>query len=229
MSLAYAVVNSTIKQITRILCRIDDTQLERVPIHGPLIMVSNHINFLDIPLLYTHLLPRSITGFAKSETWDNPAMAYLFNLWKAIPIRRGEADLNALRRGLNALQEGKIVAIAPEGTRSNHGCLQKAHPGVVFIAMESGAPLLPVVYYGGEKIHHNIRNLRRTDFHISVGRQFYVEASGIKINRQIRQQITDEIMYQIAALLPQEYRGHYSNMNLATEHYLHFQTPPHSN
>lgn len=226
MNPASTAVNSTIKQLTRILCRVDDTQLARVPLHGPLILVSNHVNFLDIPLLFTHLLPRPVTGFVKSETWDNPAMAMLFNFWQGIPIRRGEADLNALRQGIKALQEGKIVAIAPEGTRSNHGRLQKAHAGVVILAMESGAPLLPLVYYGGEKFHNNIRNLRRTDFYISVGRPFYIETGGIKANRQIRQQIADDIMYQLAALLPPDYRGYYSDICQASNSYFRFHPIP---
>ena len=97
------LVNTTLKRVTRLLCRVDDHQLARIPPAGPLILVSNHINFIEVPLVYTHLLPRPVTGFAKAETWNNPAMAYLFNLWKAIPLRRGEPDLRGLRLGLQAL------------------------------------------------------------------------------------------------------------------------------
>jgi 1-acyl-sn-glycerol-3-phosphate acyltransferase len=98
--------------------------------------------------VYTHLQPRPITGFAKIETWDNPAMGRLFDLWQAIPLQRGRADIEALRRGLEALAEGKILAVAPEGTRSGHGQLQPAHAGVVMLALHSGAPLLPLAFYG---------------------------------------------------------------------------------
>src|SRR4030042_952517 len=121
MSLAYTVVTKSIKGITRILCNVDDNQLVNVPEHGPLIIASNHINFMEVPLLYTHLQPRAVTGFAKAETWNNPAMGYLFDLWGAIPLRRGEADTRAFRLALKALQSGKILAVAPEGTRSRHG------------------------------------------------------------------------------------------------------------
>jgi 1-acyl-sn-glycerol-3-phosphate acyltransferase len=222
MTLTYRVVTSAIKGLTRILCRVDDAQLARVPDRGPLIIVANHVNFLEIPLLYTHLQPRSVTGFAKAETWDNPALGALFDLGRAIPLRRGEADMAALRRALKALERGHILAVAPEGTRSGHGRLRTGRPGVVFLALRSGAPLLPVVFYGGELFWDNLSRLRRTDFHIMVGQPFYLDAGGIKVTRQVRQQMVDEIMYQIAALLPPAYRGVYSNLAAATEAYLRF-------
>ena len=224
MTLTYRVVTSTIKSLTRILCRVDDAQLARVPDQGPLIIVANHVNFLEAPLLYTHLQPRSVTGFAKAETWDNLALGALFDLGRAIPLRRGEADMAALRRALKALEAGHILAVAPEGTRSGHGRLQRGRPGVVFLALRSGAPLLPMVYYGGELFWDNLPRLRRTDFHIVVGQPFYLEPGEVKVTRAVRQRMTDEIMYQIAALLPPAYRGVYSDLAAATEAYLRF--PP---
>jgi 1-acyl-sn-glycerol-3-phosphate acyltransferase len=224
MTLPTTVINSTIKGLTRLLCRIDDGQLSRVPNQGPLIIVSNHINFLEVPLLYTHLQPRQVTGFAKAETWDNPAMGFLFNLWQAIPLRRGEADINAMRLALKALQNGKILAVAPEGTRSGHGRLGRGHPGVVTIALQSGAPLLPIVYYGNEHFKHNISRLQRTDFRINVGNPFLLDSRGMKVTRQVRRQMTDEIMYQLAILLPPNYRGYYSDINFARDTYLRFLT-----
>jgi 1-acyl-sn-glycerol-3-phosphate acyltransferase len=224
MTLTYRVVTSTIKGLIRLLCRVDDAQLVRVPDQGPLILVANHVNFLEVPLLYTHLQPRPMAGFAKAETWDHPALRLLADLWGAIPLNRGEADMAALRQALEALEAGHILALAPEGTRSGHGRLQRGRPGVVLLALRSGAPLLPMVYYGGELFWRNLSRLRRTDFHIVVGQPFYLDASGVKVTREVRQQMTDEIMYQMAALLPPVYRGVYSDLAAATETYLRF--PP---
>ena len=224
MTITYRVATSALKGLTRLLCRVDDAQLARVPEQGPLIIVANHVNFLEAPLIYTHLQPRPVTGFAKAETWDNPALGALFSLGRAIPLRRGEADIAALRQALKALEAGYILAMTPEGTRSGNGRLQPGHPGVVLLALRSGAPLLPVVYYGGELFWRNLTRLRRTDFHIVVGQPFYLDAGGIKAARQARQQMTDEIMYQLAALLPPAYRGVYSDLAAATEAYLRF--PP---
>jgi 1-acyl-sn-glycerol-3-phosphate acyltransferase len=163
-----------------------------------------------------------LTGFAKSETWDSPFLGPLFNLGGAIPVRRGEADMSALRGGLAALEKGYILVITPEGTRSGDGRLAQGHPGVVTLATRSGAPLQPVVYYGGERLYTNLRRLRRTDFHIRVGKPFRVETRGARLTSALRRQITDEIMYQLAALLPPGYRGVYADMHAATSEYLKF-------
>src|SRR5512137_1301079 len=100
---------------TDILCRIDKHDFPKVPASGPLILVTNHISSLEVPLLFVHLQPRKMFGLAKIETWDNKFMGWLFDLWDAIPVRRGEADLDAIRKCLAVLEAGDILAIAPEG------------------------------------------------------------------------------------------------------------------
>jgi 1-acyl-sn-glycerol-3-phosphate acyltransferase len=167
---------------------------------------------------------RPVAGIAKAETWDNPISAWLFDLWGAIPLRRGEADTKALRLGLEALEQGKILAVAPEGTRSGHGRLQRGQPGVVLLALRSGAPLLPMVFFGAEDLISNLKRLRRTDFNIKLGNPFLLNARGERVTRKIRRQMTDEIMYQLAALLPPANRGVYGTLAEATEKYLDF--PP---
>ncbi len=216
------VVNAVIKRLTRMLCRVDDAQLARVPQRGPLILVTNHVNFLDVPTIYTHLQPRPLTGFAKSETWDDPLLGPLFSLWQIIPIRRGEADVEAFRRGLAVLAQGQMLAILPEGTRSGDGRLQRGHPGVVTIAARSGAPILPLAFHGFENYKEDLTHLRRAPFNIAVGRPFTLATAGLRLTGEVRQQITDEIMYQLAALLPPAYRGCYADMGAATTRYLHF-------
>lgn len=229
MTYTYRAVNFTIKWITEILCRVDHEQLERVPLHGPLIIVSNHINFLDIPVLYTRLQPRAITGFAKVETWNSAALGFLFDLGGAIPLRRGEVDINAMRRALHALEAGEILGLSPEGTRSEDGCLQRGHPGVVPLALRSGAPILPLVFFGSEKFKERLSRFQRTNFHIVVGNHFYLDDQRKRITSSIRQDITDEIMYQISALLPPKYRGYYSDLHVASEIYLKFPNNIRSN
>lgn len=201
-----------LRQSTSVLCQIDSGALERVPPRGPLILVTNHIGSIEVPLLYAHLHPRPLTGLAKIETWDNPFLAWLFDLFQAIPVRRGTPDVGAIRRSLDALRAGYILAVAPEGTRSRHGRLLRAQPGVVTLALHSGAPLLPLAHWGVERFSANLRRLRRTEFHIRVGRPFHVEVHEKQISRALRRYIADEIMGQVAALLPPEYRGAYTSL-----------------
>lgn len=219
------MLNYSMKRVMRLLCQIDDSELDRVPKDGPLILVSNHINFLDVPIMYTHLFPRPMRGFAKIETWNNPFLGKLFDIWGAIPIHRGELDMSALRSALAALKTGMIIGIAPEGTRSGSGELNRGHPGVVIIALKSGVPVLPLGLYGIEKYKSNIMKLRRTKFHIRVGFPFYIDPGRRKVTSELRREIVDEIMYQIANLLPHQYRGRYSNLEDATSHYLQFLSP----
>lgn len=222
MSLAHWAVTSSIRGVTRVLCRVEEGWIDQVPRHGPLIIVANHVNFLDVPLMYSHLYPRPMTGFAKSETWDNPLLGWLFNLWGIFPIQRGEADRGALQKGLGALGEGKILVISPEGTRSGDGRLNQGQPGVAFLAIKSGAPVLPLVYYGGEQLNRNLRRLKRTDFKITVGKPFRVVLSDQSAPRLVRQQVADEIMIQIARLLPESYRGVYAGCVEKEPEYLQF-------
>jgi 1-acyl-sn-glycerol-3-phosphate acyltransferase len=207
---------------TNIVCRIESNELAQVPLHGPLILAVNHINSLEVPLLFAHLQPRQLIGLAKIETWDNKVMAWLFNLWDSIPVRRGEADLDAIRRCLNVLSAGNILAIAPEGTRSYDGRLLPGRPGIVLIALHSGVPILPIAHWGGENFQMNLKRLKRTDFHIRVGKPFTLDTNGEKMHGTIRQAILDEIMYQIAILMPEQYRGRYANCTPPPQNYLRF-------
>ncbi|MBS1250838.1 MAG: 1-acyl-sn-glycerol-3-phosphate acyltransferase [Chloroflexi bacterium] len=216
------IVNTIIKGLIFSLCRVEGEELKRVPDQGPLIVYMNHINFLDAPLFYTHLRPRPLTGFVKSETWDSPFLGPLFTLWGAIPLRRGEADMSAIRQGVSVLEEGKILAIAPEGTRSEHGRLRVAHAGTVMMALLSGAPLLPLAHFGTEKFRHNLPRLRRTRIRIRVGDPFRLDNGGKRATREIREKMTEEIMYHLAAMLPPSYRGEYAELSKATRKYMRF-------
>jgi 1-acyl-sn-glycerol-3-phosphate acyltransferase len=220
MSLAFWTVNFTLKRLTRLLCQVEDQPLASVPARGPLILVCNHINFVEVPLMYTHLLPRPVTAFVKSDTWESPWLGPLFTLWDGIPLQRGEADPTAFRKGVQALKQGKILVITPEGTRSGHGRLQAGHPGVTYLALLSGAPLLPLAYYGQEALKNNLRRLQRTPFHIAVGQPFTIQTPSGKVTNAMRLAITDEIMYQLAALLPPAYRGVYADLSKATSNYI---------
>ena len=224
-----SLITNTVKLLTHLVCRVDDAQIAKLPPRGPLLLVFNHINFLDSPVLYSHAGARPVTSLSKVENWQHPIVGPLFTYWGLIPIHRGEVDREALRAGLQALKDEKILAIAPEGTRSHDGKLQRGQPGTVMLALLSGAPIWPLVHYGSEAFPRNIKRLRRTDFHIIVGEPFTLDSHGQRARREMRRQMTDEMMYQLAALLPPAYRGVYADLDAATEEYLHFDDPTKSN
>ncbi|NIS78657.1 MAG: hypothetical protein GTO14_00135 [Anaerolineales bacterium] len=219
MNLSRRLVIASFRALTNVLCRIDDAQLVKVPAQGPLILVTNHINLVEIPVLYTRLQPRPITGFAAEYRWENPFLRWLLSVCGTIPLHRGEADISALRIALERLAQGTILAMAPEGTRSHHGRLQRAHPGAVLLALHSGAPVQPLVFYGNEHFDANLRRLRKTDFHIVVGEPFYLDPGQEKVTSRVRRDMIDAVMYKMAALLPPKYRGVYADLNAADERY----------
>jgi 1-acyl-sn-glycerol-3-phosphate acyltransferase len=212
----------TLKGLTSLICRIDDAELERVPKQGPLIIFTNHVNILEVPIFYTHLQPRRIRGMALAERWENPVLRWMLDVAESIPTHRGEADLSAIRKGLKVLAQGEILAIAPEGTRSHDGQLQLAHPGVVLLALHSQAPLMPVTFYGAERYKENLSRLKRTDFHLRVGQPFHLDTRGEKVTRLLREKMITELMYQLAVVLPPAYRGCYADQSASTTHYLVF-------
>jgi 1-acyl-sn-glycerol-3-phosphate acyltransferase len=205
-------VNFVIRIYTRITCRIDAPNLQDVPMHGPLIAIANHTGQIEVPMLFAHLQPRKLTGWAKAEAWDNWFLRWIFSLWDAIPVRRGEVDMNALRESLRKLEQNHIFGLAPEGTRNKTGRLKRGLPGAVMLALRSGAPIIAVAHWGGENYLSNLRKLKRTDFHIRVGRPFRIDTNGVKVTGEIRQQIVDEMMCQLAILIPEAYRGEYTEM-----------------
>jgi 1-acyl-sn-glycerol-3-phosphate acyltransferase len=203
----------------RLLCRIDAPDFEEIPKRGPLIIISNHTGSIEAPILYGELFPRAVSAWAKAESWDNWFLKWIFGVWEVIPVHRGEADMQALRRALAALKEGAIFGMAPEGTRNKTGRLIRAKAGVVVLALLSGAPILPLANWGGEDFRANLKRLKRTDFHVRVGKPFRIETNGAKVTNDVRQEIADEMMYRLAALLPEDYRGEYSDLSKATGKY----------
>lgn len=217
------VVNTIIRTILYCMLKIDISEIKKVPKRGPLILAVNHVNFLDAPVLITHMGSRAFTGFAKRETWNNPLTAFLFTLWGGIPIDRGVADFNAFKAAKDALLVKKqLLAIAPEGTRSGDGRLHQGKPGIAILASKAEVPILPMVYYGHEDILQNLRRLNRTPFHVRVGKPFRCKFSGQEKNKEVMQAVTDAIMLEIADLLPEKYHGEYRGVTIDRRKYLEY-------
>jgi len=222
VSLRRAVIHRVVAAVVRLLCDIDSREfVEALASRGPALLVINHINFLEIPILVTQAYPRWLTGIVKVETWKNPVFAFLFNAYKAIPLDRHGAYLDVFRRVRAALEEGAFVAIAPEGTRSGDGVLRPAKAGIIQLALLTGAPILPVAHYGGERIWDNMKRLKRTPFHFRVGRPFRFVVQG-RPDKQTRQEMLDELMGQLARLLPEDKRGPYAGEALRESRRLEF-------
>ncbi len=210
MNIRLFLVDWTLRGLTRLGCKLDIDDLQKIPKQGPLILIANHVNFLEVPVLRARVSDRPIIALSKVESFDDPLRNFLFNTWGAIPIKRGEVDRAAFQQCLEVLAKDMILVVAPEGTRSGDGRLLPGKPGIVPLALRSGAPLLPMAYYGHENFWNNLKHLRRTPFHLHIGPPFRLQVNDPNPGREERQAITDEIMCRIAALLPEQYRGVYT-------------------
>ena len=126
---------------------------------------------------------------------------------------RFNPDLKALRKMIALMEEGKCLVIAPEGTRSRVGSLNEGKPGVAYLAARSGFPIVPVAITGTADpvILGNVKRLRKSNITLTGGKPFIIPPLP-KTNRdEALKNYTDEIMCQIAALLPERYRGVYAN------------------
>jgi 1-acyl-sn-glycerol-3-phosphate acyltransferase len=214
-----------IRGILKVLCKIDAEELRSVPWRGPLIVVTNHINFLEAPLLYAMLYPRDIAGFAKTETWKVPFIGMLARVWECVPVNRDANDMNSMRLALEALGKGKLLNVMPEGTRSHDGRLAQGHAGVVAMALRSGVPILPVAHYGGEDFWSNLKRGRRTEVHVRVGQAYRLREPEPGRSKTDRAQAADEIMLSIAALLPPKYRGFYAGREISAQQLIPVKAP----
>jgi 1-acyl-sn-glycerol-3-phosphate acyltransferase len=208
------------------LCKIDSSEFISVLNYmknssQPVIIAFNHINFLEVPVMVAHSYPLLLTGLVKAETWNNPIMAFLADTFNAIPLDRDGFFGKAFKEAKKALDEGFFVCIAPEGTRSRNGVLGRGKAGVVQLALVTGAPVLPIVNYGGEKVWENIRHFKRTPLQFKAGRPFRFKFEG-NLDREMRTVLLEELMGQIASLLPEEKRGIYAEQAHKECKYLEF-------
>jgi len=219
MNLTARFITSIIRLLLKMICSVEGVKLESVPWQGPLILVVNHINFLDVPLIYTLLHPRNICAIVKKETWNNWFLKILAIAWGAIPINREKPSIATFKEVGKALQEKKILCIAPEGTRSGTGVLRKGYQGVVFLALQNRVPILIVAHYGAEKFWYNIRRLKRTGITFVVGKPFLL-ASTTRMNKKVYQEMTNQIMTRLASMLPANYRGEYKDIEIISDQFI---------
>jgi len=222
MGFRRAAVTYIIKGIVKCLCKVEKNEFASVlSRNGPVLVIFNHVNFLEIPIFLTESYPLPVSGLAKSESWKNPILAFLFNTFHVVPINRKGAFSDTFKQVRQAMDNGISICIAPEGTRSKTSVLQRGKAGIVQLALDTNASILPVAHHGGESFWKNLRRFRRTPFHLETGRPFRIKYEG-RPGRGEREEILSEVMGQIARLLPAQMRGIYAQQAECECKYLDF-------
>jgi 1-acyl-sn-glycerol-3-phosphate acyltransferase len=214
-NLPYGILRAFLTPFLMVLFRPKVKGLRHVPGSGPVIIASNHLSFSD-SIFMPLVVPRKVTFLAKSEYFTSPGPKGLlkkltFIALGQVPVDRsgGRRSEAALITGLKVLAEGKCLGIYPEGTRSPDGRLYKGRSGIARLAIESGAPVIPVAMFNTEKIQPTgtvVPKVMRVE--MIFGEPMYFE--GDSTDLQHLRDVTDEIMQTIQALSGQEYVDTYA-------------------
>jgi 1-acyl-sn-glycerol-3-phosphate acyltransferase len=200
-----------------LLVRLNHVEgIENIPESGPGILLMNHIGWVD-PLVLVHVVPRNIIPLAKVEVYDYPVIGIFPRIWGVIPVQRGGVDRRAVQSALEVLKKKEIILVAPEGTRNPK--LQRAKGGFAYLASRSGAPIIPVTIEGstGYPVIRYSRKWRESPIEVKFGRPFVYREEYKRAGREELKILSDEAMYYLAAMLPEERRGYYSDLTKATQ------------
>ncbi len=206
------ILRFVIRVLIRLIARVEIHGRENAPPTGGMILAANHIGFLDIVLVY-FVIDRTDLFIPVAEKWEKVwwirALSKPLNL---LFVDRFNPDLKAIRKMIALMEDGKCLIIAPEGTRSRVGSLIEGKPGVAYLAARSGFPVTPVGITGTEDkvVLDNLKHFRKSSITLTGGKPFIVPPLPNKDRDAALRNATEEIMCQIAALLPERYRGVYA-------------------
>ena len=181
---------------------------EHIPDKGPLLVVANHLNLADPPIVGISI-KRQAMFLAKEELFRSRIQRYIVRNCGAFPIRRGGMNRDALRFAEQWFGRGKVLIVFPEGRRSMEAQLVDAFSGSALIAVRNRVPVLPVGIYGTERITGLTWWLRRPEITVNIGHPFNLPSMDGKVTKEQLAAFTHSIMGRIAELLPEEYRGQY--------------------
>jgi 1-acyl-sn-glycerol-3-phosphate acyltransferase len=193
------------------LTRVEFQNADHIPTQGGVVVATNHMSRLDIPLLFMTPTRLDITCLVTDKYKANPLFTFILNSAGAIWLDRTKADFAAFQVAVDALKGGACIGVAPEGTRSNTGQLLPGKAGTALLAMRAEVPVVPVALIGTENSMAEIKNFRRPHLIARYGAPFYIPKVERNNRSEAMQRYADEIMCRIAVLLPEKYHGYYAN------------------
>lgn len=194
-----------------LLSKVEVIGIENVPKIGGGIVASNHLGIIDAPLIFYVVRRNDITALVAKKHQKNPIIRWVVEVASGIWINREEADSAAVRAARSHLQNGGLLGIAPEGTRSKTGGLNPGKTGVAYMAEKAGVPIIPAAITGTYSGMKKVLLLKRPRFTIRFGKPFILPPVDRTSRAASLVRNTDEIMCRIAVLLPPANRGVYGD------------------
>ena len=195
----------------RLLTRLTVIGRNNIPLDGGCLVAGNHLGIIDGPLIFCLIKRNDSTGLVALKHKKNPVIRFVVENVNGIWINREETDFKALKQARTHLKNGGLLGIAPEGTRTDNHQLIQAKPGVAFLADKSDAMIVPMAVTGTENSLKKILTLQRPKISVEFGEPFYLPPLNRKDRDVSLRHNTDEIMCQIAVMLPKKYRGFYGD------------------
>lgn len=199
-----------------LLAKIDRVEgIENLPASGPAILMINHIAFID-PIVVMFVSQRDIVPLAKIEVYNYPVVGIFPKLWGVIPVRREEFDRRAIQQVMQVLEAGEMVLVAPEGTRGPR--LRQAKEGAAYLSSRSEAPVIPVAIDGTEGFPalRGSAKWRSGGAVVKFGTPITFDPALQRAKGEQLRLMADEAMFILAGMLPENRRGHYSDLSQAT-------------
>ena len=209
----YRIARFLNRLLLEAILNLEFIDLDQAPREGALIVAGNHLGALDALLVFYVVDRRDYIVLLAEYHHQHTFRRWLAKIAGAIFVDRYQADFAALREVLQRLNQGGVLIIAPEGTRSKTGGLLPGKPGTAYLAAKTGVPVLPVSLVGTEDrlILANLKRFKRTPVVVHFGEPITFQPVSRQGREETLQSYTLEIMCQIAALLPVEYRGVYAD------------------
>jgi 1-acyl-sn-glycerol-3-phosphate acyltransferase len=201
----YRVSRCLLKIFFRLYNRWEVSGREHVPEAGGVLLVANHTSYSDPPIVGA-ACPRPVHFMAKAELFDMPVLGGFIRRTHAFPVQRGTADRSALRRGVRLLDEGKVLLIFPEGTRSHDGRLKEFEIGAAFMALSAHAQVVPMAILGSDRfLPRGKPILLPAKLRVRFGPPLDLSSfRGRRRTRQALQQVSSDMASALRALLPPE-------------------------
>lgn len=203
----YQILRPILWILGKIFFKLRIINLKNLPAFGGIIIASNHVSHLDPPLLGTIVFKRDVFFMARASLFKSPIFGLILRMSHAFPIdTKSTGRIDGIKKAKKFLKKGRAVVMFPEGTRSVSGKLQKGKPGIGFLVLSMGVPVVPMHIDGTFKaLPKGSKMIKRSNITIKAGKPLYFEEFyGLPKTKETYQKVVEKIMDAIRELSEQK-------------------------